>query len=82
MWSAVVVLIGLMGAVVGRWWTLLLPFVVCPVYFLGIARWGSGVGDGWQLGALIVIALSVAAAALGVSLRGLLRPRPERPALR
>jgi hypothetical protein len=37
-WIAVVVLIGLTGAVVGRWWILLLPFVLCPIYFLGIAR--------------------------------------------
>jgi hypothetical protein len=81
-WIAGVVLIGLTGAVVGRWWTLLLPFVVCPIYFLGIARWGSGVDDGWQFGALIVLGFSVAAAALGVSLRGLLKPRPDGPAAR
>ena len=82
MWIAVVVLIGLTGGVVGRWWTLLLPFVVCPIYFLVIARRGAGVVDGWRFGALVVVGFSLAAAALGVSLRALLRPRPKRLAPR
>jgi hypothetical protein len=77
---ALVVLLVLSGAVVGRWWTLVLPFVVWPVYFLGLVRdwWGYGVGDGWQYGAAMILAVSVALTALGVALRLRFRSRTAR----
>ncbi|MGH3016310.1 MAG: hypothetical protein ACRDNN_15300 [Gaiellaceae bacterium] len=82
MWIVLTVAIGLAAAVVGRWWMLLLPVLVWPIYFLGLAQewWGSGLGDGWQFGLAIVVAISLAAAALGVGLRSLLAPRARRPA--
>lgn len=82
MFYSLLVLIGLSGAAIGRWWALLIPVVVWPIFYLGVAQewWGSGLGDGWQFGLLIVLTISLAAVAIGVALRLLVRPRAERPA--
>jgi hypothetical protein len=77
---ALFVLLALSGVVIGRWWTLILPIVVWPVYFLGLARdwWGHGMGDGWQYGAVMIVAASVTLTALGVALHSRFRSRVAR----
>ena len=73
------VIVGLSGALIGRWWALLIPLAVWPTYFLGVDHewWGHGLGDGWQFGFLLVVAISLAAVAIGVGLR--VMPRAEPP---
>ena len=65
------VVVGLSGALIGRWWALLVPLDVWPIYFLGLGMgwWGYGVGDGWQFGFLFVVAFSLVAVAIGVGIR-------------
>jgi hypothetical protein len=65
------VIVALSGALIGRWWALLIPLVAWPTYFLGVAYewWGYGLGDGWQFGFLLVMAISLAAVAIGVGIR-------------
>jgi hypothetical protein len=69
--------IGALGLAFGRWWTLAIPIVVWPIYFLGLVLewWGYGVGDGWQVGGLTIIAISVTSVAAGVAVRSALRSR-------
>jgi hypothetical protein len=48
-----------------------------PIFYLGLVAgwWGAGVGDGWQAGFVIVLALSLLATAVGIGLRALPRRR-------
>lgn len=86
--SALLVAVGLSAAVVGRWWTLLIPLAVWPTYFLGLTEgwWLYGVGDGWEYGAAAITVLSVGSVAIAVSLRKLIeqqrRPRSHSAAAR
>ena len=68
-------IVALSGVLIGRWWALLIPLVAWPTYFLGVANewWGYGLGDGWQFGLLLVVAISLAAVAIGLGIRVLLR---------
>jgi hypothetical protein len=63
------------GALVGRWWILIVAACAWPVVFIGFLAdwWGSGVGDGWPLALAMLIVISVAGAALGVLARHRLR---------
>jgi hypothetical protein len=72
------VIVSLSGVLIGRWWALLIPWNVWPIYFLGVGMglWGHGLGDGWQYGFLLVVAISLAAVAIGVGLRVLPRRDP------
>ena len=73
----VAVIVGLGGVAffVGRWWSLVLPFAVVPIFYLGLDRgwWGSGLGDGWQYVMVFVLALAIGAAAVGLAGRALTR---------
>ncbi|MCC2652318.1 MAG: hypothetical protein K0Q60_2481 [Microvirga sp.] len=68
-------LVALSGAVIGRWWTLMIPLVLWPVYFLGLAQdwWGYGMGDGWQFGAAAIIVVSLISVAVGIALRSVVQ---------
>jgi hypothetical protein len=74
------------GALIGRWWTLVLPLVVWPIWFLGLAQdwWGYGMGDGWEYGAALIILVSLASVGIALALRPFARSalgrRRERPA--
>jgi hypothetical protein len=61
----------LLGAVSGRWWTIGLPLVAWPIWFLGLSQdwWGYGLGDGWQYGAVLLTAVSVASVAAALVIR-------------
>jgi hypothetical protein len=56
------------GACVRQLWVLVLPLVAVPVFYAGLKNgwWGSGVGDGWQVAAVLVTISGFIAAALGV----------------
>ena len=74
---AVIVGLGAIAFFVGRWWILVLPFAVVPIFSLGLDQgWrGSGVGDGWQYVMVFVLALAVGAVAVGLAGRALTRRR-------
>ncbi len=73
------VAVGLSGVLIGRWSALLIPLVVWPTYFFGVAHewWGYGLGDGWQFGFLLVVGISLVAVAIGVGLRVMPRAQPS-----
>lgn len=81
--GSLLLLVGLSGAFVGRWWALLIPLAVWPTYFLGLTQgwWLHGVGDGWAYGAAAIVVVSLGFVALGVVLRKLAEqhrtPRPS-----
>jgi hypothetical protein len=83
---SLLVFIALAGGLIGRWWTLAIPVVVWPIWFLGLARewWGYGMGDGWQYGAAFLILVSLGSVAIALTVRALarevVRPRSPRPA--
>ena len=56
------------GALVRRW-SALLAVLVVPLYVAGrrLGWWGDGVGDLWQLGALIMTLVAFASIAAGVA---------------
>ncbi len=60
-----------MGALIGRWWALLVPVPIWAMYWGGLLAgvWGAGVGDGWQYGAAALLLVSIAFAAAGVLIR-------------
>jgi hypothetical protein len=68
---ALLALFPLVGAVIGHWWTIGLPLVAWPIWFLGLARdwWGYGLGDGWQYGAVLLTAVSVVSVVIAIVLR-------------
>lgn len=74
----------LIGLLVGRWWTLLVPIAAVPCFYLGLNAgwWGSGVGDGWQFAMIFVLGLTAVAQATAVGVRvafgGRRRPRETR----
>ena len=76
------VLVVLSGVLIARSWALAIPFVVWPIFFLGVREewWGSGLGDGWQFGFLLVLGISLVAVVLGLALRVRVMPRSEPPA--
>jgi hypothetical protein len=59
------------GLLLNRWWAVLLPVVIWPLYVLGLHQswWGSGVGDAWQYAPALVTLTSAAAVAAGVGVR-------------
>jgi hypothetical protein len=67
--------VALAAAVIGRRWTLALPLIVWPIWFLGLAQdwWGYGMGDGWQYGAALIILVSLASVAVLLVLRSFAR---------
>jgi hypothetical protein len=66
----------LLAVLTGRGWALLIPIVAWSLFYVGllVGWWGNGVGDLWQLSAIINILAGVAAAGLGLWLRRLPRP--------
>jgi hypothetical protein len=76
------VLVALSGALIGRWWALFIPFIVWPIFFLGVRQewWGNGLGDGWQFGFLLVLSISLVAGIVGLALRVRVMPRSQPPA--
>jgi hypothetical protein len=74
---ALLVFVPFAAAVIGRWWTLGIPLVVWPMWFLGLSRdwWGYGLGDGWEYGAVLLTAVSVASIAIALAIRSRLTQR-------
>ena len=66
-----------LGVVAGRWAVLALPWLIWPLYFVGlnVGWWGSGVGDGWQYVMAALVLISTVAAASGVLVRRVLVAR-------
>jgi hypothetical protein len=64
-----------LGFATGRLSVLVAPLVLIPVLYLGTDRgwWGSGLGDAWQVGMILVLALALALTALAVVVRLALR---------
>jgi hypothetical protein len=56
------------GVFVGRWWFVAVPLAFWPVWY-AVEHARGATGDLWWLGFLVVTALSVGLAALGVALR-------------
>ena len=79
MWAvfAVVAVSMVVAFVVGRWWVLICPLVVVPMFYLGADRgwWGNGLGDGWQYVMVFGVALAVASGTVGVLVRSRLSTR-------
>jgi hypothetical protein len=68
------VLLVALGAAIGRWWAVIVPIVVVPVFLLGVANgwWGDESGLDSVAPALAVgLARGLVATALGVALRKL-----------
>jgi uncharacterized membrane protein YhaH (DUF805 family) len=74
---AAVVGCALVGVLVGRWWVLILPLVVVPVFYLGTDQgwWGHGLGDAWQVAMMFVLLLALVVTAAAISLRRIVRRR-------
>jgi hypothetical protein len=67
----------LVGALVGRWWVLIVPLAVVPVIYIGTLQdwWGSGLGDGWQVAVMFVLAFALAITAAAITLRRIVSRR-------
>jgi hypothetical protein len=78
--GTLLVAVALAAVVIGRWWALLIPLAVWPIYFLGVTRgwWLHGVGDGWEYGAMAIILFSLGLVALGVLLRAFVEEQRRR----
>jgi hypothetical protein len=59
-----------LAAIIHRWWALTLPLLAIPLFYAGLVYgwWGNGVGDGWQLAAVMVTVVGLLGAAVGVAL--------------
>ena len=73
---AVLIVAALLFAAVGfmldRWWTLSLPLIVWPLYYLWAdtsALGGPGLGDGWEYALAVLITVSLASIAAGIGAR-------------
>jgi hypothetical protein len=79
---AILVASAALAFIVGRWWTILVPIAALGVFYAGLnyGWWGSGVGDGWQFVMAIAMVVGGLAAAGGVTMRALVRPRAKPPA--
>jgi hypothetical protein len=79
-WAIMVLICFAGGLLLNRWWAVLLPVVIWPLYVLGLHQswWGSGVGDAWQYALAAVMLMSVAAVAVGVGLRRIAAGRHAR----
>jgi hypothetical protein len=77
---ALLAAVAVSGALIGRWWALLIPFVVWPSFYLGVGQgwWGSGLGEAWWVALPIVVVVSLAPVAFGVGLRSRAWARFER----
>jgi hypothetical protein len=66
------------GLVLGPW-SLVLPFGLVPAWYLGLDQgwWGSGLGDGWQVAMLVVLAVAVVLTAAGLISRAVMSERRE-----
>jgi hypothetical protein len=73
----------LAGVLAGKWVIAVLPLLVWPPFYLGLHEgwWGSGVGDGWQYAAAIVVSLSIVATLVGVTIGRTVRARAAGRAL-
>jgi hypothetical protein len=62
------------GFAVNRFWTILVPAVAWPAFFVGLDRewWGYGLGEGWWYGLALGMISGIAAAAVGLTARRLL----------
>lgn len=76
----------LSGLVFRRWWTVGVPAVLIPLYYVGLRyEWyGWGVGDAWQLVAALVTLATMALTAAVVAIcrvigRLLPQPRAQTP---
>ena len=65
-----IVAFGVGGALSRRFAVVVLPPLLWPLYYAGLAEgwWGDGLGDGWPLALALVVLLSSAAGAAGVAL--------------
>ena len=68
---AVAFVAALVGFLTRRWIVSAAAVAVWPVYFFGVLGgwWGSGVGDGWQIGLIAATVLAAVAGAAGVLVR-------------
>jgi hypothetical protein len=60
----------LVGLLVRRWATVVLPLIAWPVFYAGLDQgwWGDGTGDGWQYAAALLTVIGVASTALAVGI--------------
>jgi hypothetical protein len=71
--AAIVVLLfafPLVGLLTRRWAALLLPAIGWPLFYAGLDRhwWGYGLGDGWELAAIVLTAAGVLTTAGAIAL--------------
>lgn len=80
---ALFVTLGIAAVPVGRWWALVLPFAVWPVYFLGVAQdwWVYALGDGWLAALVTIVVLSLASFGIGVGVHDMVAARRRRPSV-
>jgi hypothetical protein len=65
------------GFAIPRWFAVPAVSALVPLYMLGLSQgwWGTGVGDGWQYG----LAIGIAVAAIGAAAGVLARRSKQRP---
>jgi hypothetical protein len=71
-WLVGLVCFAAVAFVTNSWWTLALPLIVWPLYFVGLHAewWGSGdIPDGWEGGLVLALVTGPPAAAIGVLAR-------------
>jgi hypothetical protein len=61
-------LLAVSGALIRRWWIVVLPLAAVPLFYAGLRNgwWGEDVGDGWQYAVVMVTAVGLFGSALGV----------------
>jgi hypothetical protein len=69
----------LAGAIVRRWYALVLPLVGWPLFYVGLSTgwWGHGLGDGWQYPAAGLLVVGLITTALHVALGRRVKPRSD-----
>jgi ascorbate-specific PTS system EIIC-type component UlaA len=62
-------LVVVVAAFIRRWWAVVLPLGVIPLFYAGLKAgwWGDGVGEGWQYAAVMVTIIGLLGSALGVA---------------
>jgi hypothetical protein len=75
---ALLIAFPLVGLLARRWRVMLLPAVGWPLFYVGLDQgwWGSGLGDGWQLAAIVLTAVGLVTTAVAIALP---RRYPHRP---
>ena len=61
----------LVAAATGRWAAVAVPAILVPLYYVGLKSdwWGAGVGDAWEVAAILVTTGTMVVAAAVVAVR-------------